>query len=107
MQVFANGKRKLNAVVIEVGAFRCIQCKTFKNSCCLLFLHLIQFNIFIFEYHIYSIKHCNQCLLGGFIKRKHISQRLTAKKMLTVNKKCHLLPYFGGKDGFVFCTGFL
>ena len=74
VQVFANGKRKLNAVIVEVGVFRCIQCKTFKNSCCLLFLHLIQFNIVIFEYHIYSIKHCNQCLsLGGLIK-KHISQ---------------------------------
>ena len=69
VQVFANGKRKLNAVIVEVGVFRCIQCKTFKSSCCLLFLHLIQSNIFIFEYHIYSIKHYNQCLsLGGLIK---------------------------------------
>ena len=69
MQVFANGKRKLDAVIVEVGVFRCIECKTFKSSCCLLFLHLIQFNIFIFEYHIYSIKHYNQRLsLGGLIK---------------------------------------
>ena len=38
-------EEKLNAVIVEVGVFRWIQCNTFKSSCCLQFLHLIQFNI--------------------------------------------------------------
>ena len=29
-------KEKLNAVIVEVGVFRCIWCKTFKSSCLLI-----------------------------------------------------------------------